>query len=219
MAAPRPAPNYHSCIASAVLGGYSGMIVVCLDAASADVSESELTLYRHHGVFVSTMPAKMAEEQKARSPKLRALFTAWRSFLVAAGQSGTSTIVEDDVTFARGWFVTAAPRGAEVLLGYCRDALEPHDGPWVERHATWDATLCVTLGQLAAANAATALKAELDRPEPLPADNCLSQHWRDTNTRRITLNPSIVQHLGDVALVNPRDGIRRAPSWTGSAFR
>ena len=211
MAAPRPAPNWHSCIASAALAGFDGPIIVCVDG---DVSPAESELYDH--LYVTALAR---EYRPASSPRVRALCNAIRCFRHAAEYPFT-VVVEDDVTFADGWATTVQDArehdGDPVLLGYCREEMTGGGG-LLQREATWDATLFVGVSGKRAREAATALETSLAVQPEMPADNALSLHWRTSGTRRLTFNPSLVQHLGDAALVNPGDGRRRAPSFTGRA--
>ena len=218
MAAPRPIPNWHSTIATAVRAGFVGPIVVMLDG---EVSPVERELYAHLDVTI------FHGERGSTNPRLSACHNAERCFRLASSfKAERVSVVEDDVTFAPGWL--GAVRGVydletdPIVLGYCREEMPPAvfgHGDVLERHATWDATLLVALSPRRAREAADALGRNLERSDPLPADNALSLHWRKSRTQVLTLNPSVVQHLGDVALVNPGDGVRRAPSWTGRVGR
>jgi hypothetical protein len=213
MAAPRRVPNWHSTLASAKLAGYRGAICVCLDAHPSEVPAVEKELYAHLGVKLQMLTDEEATAQNSRSPKIRALYNAIRCFRAIPLLDSYGAVVEDDLTFSNG-FGDYMKMGADnsVLLGYCRVPIDSRD-PLVERHDRWDATLFVACTGKTAHATADALEENLRGPQ-LPADNAMSTYWIAAGVRRWTLNPSIVQHLGDDALINPGDGIRRSPIWS-----
>jgi hypothetical protein len=206
MACPRPAPNWHSAIASATLAGFRGPITVCLDAPT--VRESERDFYQHLGVRIRTTTEADERTQAERTPAQRALYTAVRCLRACQGDT-IQVVAEDDITFARGWMDRLQRQEHllrnGVILGYTRHSLT--DGIH-EVADDWDSTLLVAWHAKLAHRAAD----EIGRSS-LPADNALSKFWREHEIRRWTFAPSLVQHMGDDALVNPQDGRRRTPNW------
>ena len=217
MAAPRAVPNWHSTLASAVLGGWSGPTTIMLD--SYDLSNPEMELYDHHGVKIVLLTRAEEEAQKTRLPKHRALHNAIRC-LRAVKPNSFAVIVEDDLTFARLWegviirqILANYVSPTSVVLGYSREKIESRHS-LVENAHDWDCTVFVAWHGALAHQAADVLEKNLALGgDALPADNALTCFWKANKIRRYTMVPSIVQHLGDTALINPKDGIRRTPMW------
>lgn len=212
MAAPRTGTNWHSTIAAASRAGFEGPITVCFDAE--DVTLPEKALYAHLDVDLKLLSAEEAAKQALRPPNARAVYTAMRC--LRSGRSDClNVVVEDDVTFRHGW--TAAVERANaahpgILLGYSRITRDGEDGV-VRSDEREDATLLVAWPYELMVPASGCLEYHLRTSLRPAADSDLTIWWIDNKVPRYYLVPSVVQHLGDDALINPKHGVRRTPMW------
>lgn len=167
------------------------------------------------------------EQQSRRSNEQRACYTAYRCFSTPPSPlSRGLAVIEDDLEFSKTWHkrllecIEIADRNIPgqryTLLGYERHPVTWTEGSKMIEHGMdhsfvfsyWPAAM-VPMAQ------AVLLKALNHPTEKAAADIALASLCLDEKIRMLTVVPSLVQHMGDSAVVNPKHGIRKSPIYVG----
>ncbi|HLK36565.1 MAG TPA: hypothetical protein VKU41_07410 [Polyangiaceae bacterium] len=193
MACPRPSPNALDTLAAMV-------------AADPYAGEFESTVqfdgFAPHGTVEGLTVVEHAK-QSVRSPRQRAIYNYVRCLA-----EHPDVIVEDDVVFTSGWVGklrrAIEHTGGEVpILGYNRFGVEG----WHPAGEKLWGSLLMWWPKALVGRAIRGLLLRLDDASfEAGADEAIGE----TFDRIWCISPSIVQHAGDVSIINPGHGVRRA---------
>lgn len=228
MAAPRPAPNVHTTLA--------GMLCASPAAAHTDILVSFDSVVEHRDARVlaeyKNIEARFLRDQEREqlvdvAPEHRARKNYARILRAVENRWQDVIVIEDDLIFSDHWYETLRDHAHRLpgvpLLGYERHVLADiehvrmvpaRDDAYASRlvaHEASHAMLCTLWPAALIRSAADALEASND-----PADVTLDRFLRERSIQPLTLIPSVVDHRGDESLINPHDGVRRAPQFGGA---
>jgi|SRR5580692_9579378 hypothetical protein len=218
----RPAPSVHSCLASFYASGGGadvGRITLIADEPEGHPAVCLLRdCYEHLGIAVEPRREPPGSNGEVR------LSRGYARALAACDSRRPAIILEDDVTFASAWrehleeIAAEAPAGA-LVWGYCRFP-RSFIGPrqtvrrWI-LHPAGEMLWCNHLVRWPADPTLRAAGIARMQRTSAAADNAIGQMCFDQKRPVALAVPSLVDHLGDVSVIDPERRHTRGELFAG----